>query len=610
MKKTIAKNFNAPLNPCQYKIDISFSCFDIITGEELNNLNILINDKLVTNYTMIETEVNGTIQYVYRCQTIGPKTFTLTIEKTRYFPFSRKFVSNAQSIFDDPIQENLGHLPLLSEIKSNAVVLTWNQYPTDLDAKIINPDGTETSVWNRKTFYSLVDIDDTASYGPETISFNKWVDWESKYKVAGTFNYRVNWYEDGNNSVDAMNANVKLFLNPKNRKGADWVVFDINYKSILDIHHANIENLIVCEYDIENLPLYIGRNDGEIRTNRSVHLKRIFENFNFIYSVFDQNGNELPTSGYTITKNLQSLRYDITGLATNQNNTIKFYLNEKFKLNNLPYSVQNGSSIISYMDFFKEKLIPFVMYDRSGDKLKEVNYRYDEEYVYIDVDVRNRQYSLNNVTKYVYILGIDDFHNYSEFKDEKGVTPSGLSTFDSFLYQSTEEMKGVKFIFDDINKKINILGNLSYNDINLDYKLDFADQFDIHILPYNNNVQYRDLSNLNYPIQRIISTVRNVSIITTQKNASIPKKKLLTNENEQIDMESILVKVTNSETGEEINFSSFRWDKNSLNIAFNTELNNEEYTLEFKTLFLEIPREEFNLERKRSERPNIYFRNL
>ena len=214
---------------------------------------------------------------------------------------------------------------------------------------------------------------------------------------------------------------------------------------------------------------------------------------------------------------------------------------------------------------------------------------------------------MNNVTKYKYVLGIDDEHNYSEFKDTDGVTPSGLSSYDSFLYQSTEEMKNVKFIFDDEHEKFRVIGNLSYNDLNLNYKLDDADQFDIHILPYTKNVQYRDLSNLNYPVQRISSYVNGVQVITTQKNAAISKKELIATDRKQIDMNSILVRVTSAETGEEFPFFSYRWDKKTLNVSFYSEIDNVQCNFEFLTFFMEIPREELKIKKVRSERPNIYF---
>ena len=147
-----------------------------------------------------------------------------------------------------------------------------------------------------------------------------------------------------------MGANVKLFLDPenpidfdvrnalngKNRQGADWVVFDIDYKSILDIHQANIDNLIIAEFN-EDKTLYIGRNDG----------------------------NEISTSDYTITKNISNLCYDLSGAASNSSNIVKFYLTENFKNEDIPYYEVNGSSKITYIAFFTNKLIPFVLYDRT-----------------------------------------------------------------------------------------------------------------------------------------------------------------------------------------------------------------------------------------------------
>lgn len=243
----------------------------------------------------------------------------------------------------------------------------------------------ESKVGQMKTYYSMVDIDDKASYGPETISFSKWSDLNSKYKVAGTFNYRVNWFKSGDNSVNRMGANVKLFLNPeqsmdftvrpelegKNRQGADWVVFDIDYRSILGIHKTNDDSFISVEYN-QNPDLYIGKNNSEERTNRNDHLKRVFKGYNnFIYAVFDQNNNEISSNEYTIEKDNEGLKFITTGAASSNNNVIKFYLNEKFKEENLPYTEINGSSNISYTTFFSDKKIPFIMYDRDRNTIKK-----------------------------------------------------------------------------------------------------------------------------------------------------------------------------------------------------------------------------------------------
>lgn len=250
------------------------------------------------------------------------------------------------------------------------------------------------------------------------------------------------------------------------------------------------------------------------------------------------------------------------------------------------------------------------MYDRTGDKIENVNYRFNNNYIFIDI--KDRKYSINNVVKFSYLLGIDDIHNYSEFKyqdnNDSNEYPSDLSTFDSFLYQGTEEFNSndIKFIYDDETEKLNIIGNLFYYNSDFNYSLESADKLDIHILPYNKNVKYKNLSDLNYPLNRITSYVNNIKILTTQKIAAIQKEFLTTEYGAQLDMNTILVRVINTETNQEISFSSYQWDTKYLNISFNEEVNNKFCKLEFLTIYMEIPREEFGVKRIRNERPNIY----
>lgn len=103
----------------------------------------------------------------------------------------------------------------LSSAMSNQlyrVVLTWDEYPFDLDSHLsgITGDGTSFHVYylNKEeykpngTLIANLDIDDTDSYGPETITFN--VDTE------GTYNYYVHRFSsDG--TLPASGANVKIY---------------------------------------------------------------------------------------------------------------------------------------------------------------------------------------------------------------------------------------------------------------------------------------------------------------------------------------------------------------------------------------------------------------
>lgn len=627
MKSVTSNNKQLILDPCKYSLKFFFACFDVSTGEELLIDNVLI-EGVQQDDILIEEGLNddGYIRYFYKVNGFGPRKFKLTVEKTKYYPVTQEFVLQAQSIYDPPVEINLGMIPMLKEIKTNAIVLTWGQYPMDLDAIVINPDGSKTSVreeiGQRKTYYSMVDIDDQTGNGPETISIQKWTDFDSKYRIGGTFNYRVNWYEKNNNITDKrMGASVYLFLdvdNPqqfvvrealegKNRRGQDWVVFDIDMKSILGKYEINKNNLITLDVNINNAGSEFAENSGETVLKRSDHLKNIFQNFNFVYGVY-KNGQEQPASGYTITKDLENLKYKFTGTAKSSSNIVKFFINEKFKEENLPYIEINGKSEIDYISLFSGKLIPFVMYDFNGDKIEEVNYRFSDEGTdEIYVDILNRMYSVENVSKFSYILGVDDTHAYSEFKDKDGNSPENISTYDSFLYQDTEEIKNIKFNYNDQSKTVNIIGNVFYNDINFNYKFHCVDQFDINILPYNNNVKWVDFDSTKYPLIYTKYTVENVSLTTSQKLAGFNKKALKTVDGEEVDINFILSKIIikNGNNTREIPFTA-AWDTLRLNINLEEDFDNAVCDLEFTTIYTFLKREVFDLPKVRSERPNVF----
>jgi hypothetical protein len=70
------------------------------------------------------------------------------------------------------------------------IVLTWGQAPSDLDSHLTGPDGAggRFHIYFGDRFFgqSLLDVDDTSSYGPETITVIP--------EAAGTYRYSVhNW---------------------------------------------------------------------------------------------------------------------------------------------------------------------------------------------------------------------------------------------------------------------------------------------------------------------------------------------------------------------------------------------------------------------------------
>lgn len=120
-----------------------------------------------------------------------------------------------------------------------AIVLSWGEYPFDLDSHLFTDGGgTSTHVWyhNRQdNFSSYLDVDDTASYGPETItiiSYNQ--NYYYKYCVvdysnssSGYYNSTEMSYSNATVNVYSAGGHVSTYHVPFNREGVVWEVFEI-----------------------------------------------------------------------------------------------------------------------------------------------------------------------------------------------------------------------------------------------------------------------------------------------------------------------------------------------------------------------------------------------
>ena len=117
------------------------------------------------------------------------------------------------------------------------IVLQWGLNPRDLDSHLRGPrPGGGTFHVYYSTDYvedcGELDVDDTSSYGPETITMHR--------LVAGTYRYSVHDYTNRNSSTSAglagSSATVKVFyydgreytFNVPNQPGTVWNVFEIN----------------------------------------------------------------------------------------------------------------------------------------------------------------------------------------------------------------------------------------------------------------------------------------------------------------------------------------------------------------------------------------------
>ncbi len=131
------------------------------------------------------------------------------------------------------------------------IILTWGEIPYDLDSHLTGPVPSSADRFHvffaDRTFsfggttYADLDLDDTYSYGPETVTIRE--------QTLGVYRYSVYNYSNGTstNSTDLSlsNATVRVYRGnnlvatfnvPNNRGGTLWTVFELNGNTITPIN--------------------------------------------------------------------------------------------------------------------------------------------------------------------------------------------------------------------------------------------------------------------------------------------------------------------------------------------------------------------------------------
>jgi uncharacterized protein YfaP (DUF2135 family) len=122
---------------------------------------------------------------------------------------------------------------MVQNLDGMRIVLNWGAQPSDLDSHLVHP-STHVFFSNQKGDKANLDVDDTTSYGPETITLEK-------KKPGVKYLYAVHNYTEGdkkgsltvsNNSQAKVFAYVgsslvRTFTPPKGKAGNVWVVFGI-----------------------------------------------------------------------------------------------------------------------------------------------------------------------------------------------------------------------------------------------------------------------------------------------------------------------------------------------------------------------------------------------
>ena len=164
--------------------------------------------------------------------------YTITFSKNGYI--DSKIIVTVRGT--STIIRNVAISPELGEFNKNAairIVLTWGETPYDLDSHLL---GTLNSgyhvyysnrdVYNGSTHKANLDVDDTTSYGPETVTIKN-------VQPGEKFSYYVHDYTNGYNSDSTQMSNsnarvvvysgesvVGIYHIPTNVQGNIWHVFD------------------------------------------------------------------------------------------------------------------------------------------------------------------------------------------------------------------------------------------------------------------------------------------------------------------------------------------------------------------------------------------------
>lgn len=201
---------------------------------KLQILDATVKDKTVANAEVIfqrngETSVSGKTDAQGRVTVDIPfaddANTTLIVKKNGYSTMVAKGPSNGLTYALSPIMKQLDGL---------RVVLSWDENPRDLDSHISYP-GNHIYYVNKKGTKAHLDVDDTDSYGPETITIQKKF-FEQDY-VYAVHNFSDQSKTNSNRLSNISGAKVFVYIGetlirtyyaPKNKTGNLWIVFSID----------------------------------------------------------------------------------------------------------------------------------------------------------------------------------------------------------------------------------------------------------------------------------------------------------------------------------------------------------------------------------------------
>lgn len=233
---------------------------------KLQILDATVKNRTVSNAQVIfqrngETSVTGTTDTQGRVSLSVPfaddENTTLIVKKSGYSTMVAKGPSNGLTYALSPIMNQLDGL---------RIVLSWDENPKDLDSHISYP-GNHIFYDHKTGTKANLDVDDTDSYGPETITIQKKF-YEQDY-VYAVHNFTDRLKTNSNRLSNISGAKVFVYIGetlirtyyaPKNKTGNLWIVFSIDGQG--EFHDIN--QFTTCNNDVVKRKLAAFREKNEL----------------------------------------------------------------------------------------------------------------------------------------------------------------------------------------------------------------------------------------------------------------------------------------------------------------------------------------------------------
>jgi len=224
-----------------------------VNGAGVSEITITFKDSEGNIVGTTTTDLNG-----YYHVNLPPGTYTGELSKTGYLTTTFVAVCSL-NVYDTNQNAVAITVPVGDETR---IVLTWGQYPQDLDSHLVGFTTDEQQLFhiyfankkypnNGTDEYAELDIDDTTSYGPETTTIYQY--------TQGRYRFYVHHFS-GMDTLRTSGAEVKVYrgssteptktYNVPTGSGTEyyWAVFDLVVDANEEVSFVDINMLVVSDY--------------------------------------------------------------------------------------------------------------------------------------------------------------------------------------------------------------------------------------------------------------------------------------------------------------------------------------------------------------------------